>query len=127
MVARAKKKRTAKTRSEVKATDSAGRETEHVALDSETNDSVEVWHEPTPKEKFKMIGIILLIVAAIFAITAMEAPFYLVYERGPDDPIHPDDSHIGAPWRYFGISVLWYISIGASVVSLASLGYSRRL
>ena len=86
-------------------------------------------HGPGPLKTLAWLG---LIVAAIFAITAMEAPFYFVDDRDPAElqklkatygvtPIHPDDVHIGAPWRYFGISVLWYISAGSAIVGVASL------
>ena len=82
---------------------------------------VDVGHEPTTKEKLRMLGCLLLVVAAIFAITSMEAPFYMNYELAPGESIHRDDSHIGAPWRYFGISILWYISAGAVLIGTASL------
>ena len=81
---------------------------------------------PTTREKLQLIGCILLLVSLIFAVTAMEAPIYLIYERGPGDPIRADDSHIGAPWRYFGVSVLWYIMLGTSVSGIIALVYSRR-
>ncbi len=89
---------------------------------------------PNPLKTLAWVG---LIVAAIFAVTAMEAPFYFVDSRTEAElkeledtygvvPIHPDDVHIGAPWRYFGISVLWYISAGSAVVGAVSLVASCR-
>ena len=89
--------------------------------------------DPSPLKTLAWVG---LIVAAIFAITAMEAPFYFVDDRDEAElkeleatygvvPIHPDDVHIGAPWRYFGISVLWYIAAGSAVVGVASIVASR--
>jgi len=73
-----------------------------------------------------MLGCLLLVIAAIFAVTSMEAPFYMDYERAAGDPIHRDDSHIGAPWRYFGVSVLWFISVGALTASTLSWAYAQR-
>ena len=79
---------------------------------------------PSKREKLQLFGCFLLFVAAIFLVTAMEAPFYMV-ERGRDGAIHPDDSHIGAPWRYFGISVLWYTACGATLLGIMALGLAR--
>ena len=64
-------------------------------------------------------------VAAIFAVTAMEAPFYMDYEREPHAPIHEDDSHIGAPWRYLGFSVLWYISLITMIAGAIAILFAR--
>ena len=80
--------------------------------------------QPSKRDKLQMIGCILLFVAAMFLVTSMEAPFYMV-ERGRDGAIHPDDSHIGAPWRYFGISVLWYVAFGAAALGITALGVAR--
>ena len=91
--------------------------------------------EPEPNP-LKTLGWVGLIVAVIFAITAMEAPFYFVDNRSEVElqeletiyggrPIHPDDVHIGAPWRYFGISVLSYIAAGSAIVGVVSLVSSR--
>ena len=79
---------------------------------------------PSKRGTLQLIGYILLFVAAIFLVTAMEAPFYMV-ERGHDGEIHPDDSHIGAPWRYFGISVLWYTACGAAASGITALSVAR--
>ena len=83
--------------------------------------------EPTSQQKLRIIGCLLLMVAAVFAVTAMEAPFYFDGNREPGEPIHVEDSHIGAPWRYFGISVLWFISAGTFIVSLLTLLWAQRL
>ena len=67
--------------------------------------------ELTTKEKWRLLACLLFVLAAIFAITSMEAPFYMDYHPDSNE-IANADSHIGAPWRYKGISVLWYISAG---------------
>ena len=64
------------------------------------------------------LGVALLMVGAIFATTAMEAPLLT-----PGNPI--DDVHIGAPWRWLGISGLWYIA-GAWVLSGVLLIFSAK-
>ncbi|MBI84697.1 MAG: hypothetical protein CMJ81_16005 [Planctomycetaceae bacterium] len=79
------------------------------------------------RERFVLLGGLLVVVAAIFAVTALDAPWYMVYDRGPDDTIDSLDSHIGAPSRVFGISILWYFATAAAVGGIALLGKSRRL
>ena len=63
-------------------------------------------------------GTALLVVGAIFATTAMEAPFLT-----PENPV--DDVHIGAPWRWLNISGLWYIA-GAWMLCGALLIFSAK-
>lgn len=79
------------------------------------------------RERFALLGGFLVVVAAIFAVTALDAPWYMVYDRGPDDTIDSLDSNIGAPLRVFGISILWYFATAAAVAGIALLGKSRRL
>lgn len=75
--------------------------------------------ELTTREKWQMLACLLLVVAAIFAITSMEAPFYMDYHQDSNE-IASEDSHMGAPWRYKGISVLWYISAGMLMLGSVS-------
>ena len=92
---------------------------------------------PLSAQEWQGYGIGLLIIAAIFAITAMEAPFYFVDDRPASEipelaisgirPIHPEDVHIGAPWRWFGISVLWYVASAWAAGGVAMLVYARRM
>ncbi len=78
------------------------------------------------RQRLAVLGGILLVVAAIFAITALDAPWYMVYDRGPDDTVDSLDSHIGAPWRISGISILWYFTAAAAVAGITLLAKSRR-
>ena len=78
------------------------------------------------RERLAVLGGILLVVAAIFAVTALDAPWYMVYDRGPDDTVDVLDSHVGAPWRISGISVLWYFTAAAAVAGITLLMKSRR-
>lgn len=78
------------------------------------------------RERLSLLGALLVVVAAIFAITALDAPWHMVYDRGPDDTIDVLDSHIGAPWRVLGISILWYFATAAAVAGIILLVKSRR-
>ena len=78
------------------------------------------------RERLAVLGGILVVVAAIFAVTALDAPWYMVYDRGPDDTVDVLDSHIGAPWRISGVSVLWYFTAAAAVAGITLLMKSRR-
>ena len=133
MAARAKQKQGSKTGSQVETVEgqmATGMSDATGESVTETSGAggvpVDAGYEPTTKEKLRMLGCLLLVVAAIFAITSMEAPFYMDYDLAPGESVHRDDSHIGAPWRYFGISVLWYISAGAVLIGAASLVFAQR-
>ena len=78
-----------------------------------------------------------LVIAAIFATTALEAPWYFVDDRDVSEvrelgvtgvrPIHPDDVHIGAPWRWFGISCLWYVAAAWALAGVVVIVHARRV